>query len=141
MNVKEGLLYSKSHEWVRVEGDKGYVGITDYAQHNMGDIVFVDAPEEGDELDTKEAFGVIESVKAASDVYLPVGGKVVEVNEDVIDDPALINSNPYDSWVIAIEIQDKDSLDNLLSSKDYEAYLNEVMDESSKEDWYVSIYT
>ena len=134
MNVKEGLLYSKSHEWVRVEGDKGYVGITDYAQHNMGDIVFVDAPEEGDELDTKEAFGVIESVKAASDVYLPVGGKVVEVNEDVIDDPALINSNPYDSWVIAIEIQDKDSLDNLLSSKDYEAYLNEVMDESSKED-------
>ncbi|WP_425447911.1 glycine cleavage system protein GcvH [Dethiothermospora halolimnae] len=137
MNIKKDLLYKQSHEWLKVEDNEAYIGISEYAQNSMGDIVFVDLPDEDDEFKAKEDFAVVESVKAASDLYMPVDGKILEVNEEVMDDPALINSSPYDSWLVKIEIQDKSQLDTLLSGEDYEKYLNEEMDDigyESKED-------
>ncbi|NLK44854.1 MAG: glycine cleavage system protein GcvH [Tissierellia bacterium] len=125
MKVMKDLYYTKDHEWVKVEGDLAFVGIADYAQSNLGDIVYVELPEVDDEFDKEEAFAAVESVKAASDVFMPIGGKVVEVNEELIDDPALLNADAYENWMIKIEIKDKAELDELMTSEEYEKFLAE----------------
>ncbi|MGI6584717.1 MAG: glycine cleavage system protein GcvH [Gracilibacteraceae bacterium] len=122
MEIKSGLLYSKDHEWVRVEGEKAYVGITDYAQHALGEIVYVELPSVGDELNAGDVFSVIESVKAASDSYLPVAGKVLEVNEALSDSPQLVNEDPYGSWIVLVEITDKAGLDDLMNEQEYKEF-------------------
>ena len=122
METKSGLLYSNDHEWVRVEGEKAYIGITDYAQHALGEIVYVELPTVGDELNAGDVFSVVESVKAASDSYLPISGKVLEVNEVLSDSPQLINEDPYGSWITAVEITDKATLDNLMNEQEYKEF-------------------
>ena len=119
--VIEGLYYSESHEYVRVEGDFGYVGITDYAQHALGNVVYVDMPEVDDEVTAGEEFGAVESVKAASDLISPVSGTVVEVNEALEDEPELINQDAFENWIIKVELSDKADLDNLMDAAAYEA--------------------
>lgn len=125
MKVVKGLLYSNDHEWVKVDGEEAYVGISDYAQEHLGDIVYVELPEVDDELAKEDSFAAVESVKAAADVYLPVSGKVIEINEALIDDPALLNSDPYENWIIKVELADKAQLDELMTSEDYEKFLAE----------------
>jgi len=122
----EKLLYTKDHEWVKVEGNTALIGITDHAQKSLGEIVYVELPEIDDELKAEEAFGVIESVKAASDSYMPVSGTIIEVNEDLEDDPTLLNSDPYGTWILKVELSDKGELDSLL---ELEAY-NELCEEA-----------
>lgn len=124
-NVKENLLYTKDHDWVRVEGDKAYIGITNHAQESLGSIVYAEAPEVDDEFAKGEAYGVIESVKAATDINMPVGGTIVEVNEDAVDAPEMFNENPWENWIIAIELADKAELEELLSPEDYQKLLEE----------------
>ena len=121
--VIEGLYYSESHEYVRVEGDYGYVGITDYAQHALGNVVYVDMPEADDEVEAGEDFGAVESVKAASDLYSPVSGTVVEVNEALEDAPELINQDAFANWIIKVELSDKSELDNLMDAAAYEKFV------------------
>ena len=123
MNVPAELLYSKDHEWVKVEGDKAYIGITDYAQHSLGDIVFVELPGEGTDFGMGDTFGVVESVKAASDLYCPVSGKVLEINTTLEDNPELLNSDAYANWIIAIELKDKEELTKLLNAEAYKDIL------------------
>ncbi len=120
--VMEGLYYSESHEYVRVEGNTGFIGISDYAQHALGNVVYVDMPEVDDEVSAGEEFGAVESVKAASDLIAPVTGVVVEVNEALEDQPELINSNAYANWIIKVELSDKSELDNLMDAKAYAAF-------------------
>ena len=120
--VIEGLYYSESHEYVRVEGDYGFIGITDYAQNALGNVVYVDMPEVDDEVAVGEEFGAVESVKAASDLYSPVSGTVVEINEALEDQPELINQDAYENWIIKVELSDKGELDNLMDAKAYEAF-------------------
>ncbi|MGF7400081.1 glycine cleavage system protein GcvH [Thermoanaerobacterium thermosaccharolyticum] len=124
MRIQEGLYYSKNHEWVKVEGDKAYVGITDYAQHSLGDIVYAELPDVDTILNAGDTLGTVESVKAASDVYCPISGKVVEVNQSVADDPSLLNSDPYENWMICIEMNDKGELDQLMSPEEYSDFCN-----------------
>ena len=121
--VIEGLYYSESHEYVRVEGDYGYVGITEYAQHALGNVVYVDMPEVDDEVEAGEDFGAVESVKAASDLYSPVSGTVVEVNEALEDAPELINQDAFANWIIKVELSDKSELDNLMDAAAYEKFV------------------
>ena len=121
--VIEGLYYSESHEYVRVEGDYGYVGITDYAQHALGNVVYVDMPEVDDEVEAGEDFGAVESGKAASDLYAPVSGTVVEVNEALEDAPELINQDAFANWIIKVELSDKSELDNLMDAAAYEKFV------------------
>ena len=118
--VIEGLYYSESHEYVRVEGEYGYVGISDYAQHALGNIVYVDMPEVDDEVVAGEDFGAVESVKAASDLISPVSGTVVEVNEALEDEPELVNKDAFENWIIKVELSDKAELDNLMDAAAYE---------------------
>ena len=120
--VIEGLYYSESHEYVRVEGDYGFIGITDYAQNALGNVVYVDMPEVDDEVAVGEEFGAVESVKAASDLYSPVSGTVVEINEALEDTPELINQDAYENWIIKVELSDKAELDNLMDAKAYAAF-------------------
>ena len=120
--VIEGLYYSESHEYVRVEGDFAFVGITDYAQHALGNIVYVDMPDVDDEVTAEEDFGAVESVKAASDLISPVSGTVVEVNEALEDQPELINQDAFENWIIKVELTDKGELDNLMNAAAYEAF-------------------
>ncbi len=123
MSVPEELQYTRSHEWVRTEGDTATVGITDYAQDELGDIVFVELPEEGATFDAGDSFGAVESVKAVSDLYTPVGGEVVEVNEALNDSPEKINEDPYgEGWIIKLRVSDEG---DLLSASDYEQFLEE----------------
>ena len=119
--VIEGLYYSESHEYVRVEGDFGFVGITDYAQHALGNVVYVDMPEVDDEVTAGEEFGAVESVKAASDLISPVSGPVVEVNEALEDEPELLNKDAFENWIIKVELTDKTELDKLMDAAAYEA--------------------
>ena len=119
--VIEGLYYSESHEWVKVEGEYAYIGITDFAQHQLGNIVYVDMPEEDDEVTKDEDFGAVESVKAASDLLSPVSGTVVEINEKLSDEPELINQDPYENWIMKVKLSDTSELDGLMDSKAYEA--------------------
>lgn len=124
MKVPEDLRYTEEHEWARVEGNLVRVGITDYAQHQLGDVVYVELPEKGDIFGFMEPFGVIESVKAASDLYAPVAGTVVEVNTELEDAPELVNENPYgDGWMIVIEPDDISDVENLLSPAEYAALI------------------
>ena len=120
--VIEGLFYSESHEYVKVEGNVGYIGISDYAQHALGNVVYVDMPDVDDEIEAGEEFGAVESVKAASDLFAPVSGKVIEVNEALDDQPELINQDPYENWIIKVELSDKSQLDELMDAKAYAAF-------------------
>ena len=120
--VLEGLYYSESHEYVRVEGDFGYIGITDYAQNALGNVVYVDMPDVDDEVNAGEEFGAVESVKAASDLMSPVTGVVVEVNEALDDQPELVNADTYENWIIKVSLADKSELDNLMDAKTYAAF-------------------
>jgi glycine cleavage system H protein len=120
--VIEGLYYSESHEYVRVEGDFGFIGITDYAQHELGNVVYVDMPEVDDEVEAGAEFGAVESVKAASDLNAPVSGTVVEVNEALEDEPELLNQDAFENWIIKVELTDKAELDNLMSAEEYEEF-------------------
>ena len=120
--VIEGLYYSESHEYVRVEGDFGFIGITDYAQNALGNVVYVDMPDVDDEVEAGEEFGAVESVKAASDLYSPVSGTVVEVNEALEDQPELVNQDAFANWIIKVELSDKSELDALMDAKAYVAF-------------------
>lgn len=120
--VIEGLYYSESHEYVKVEGDEAYVGITDYAQESLGNIVYVDMPEVDDEFAAEDDFGAVESVKAASDLVSPVSGTVVEVNEALEDQPELINQDAFGNWIMKVKLSDKSELDSLMDDKAYEEF-------------------
>lgn len=121
--VIEGMKYTKDHEWVKVEGNMATIGIADYAQHALGDIVYVELPSVGKELKAGSTFAVVESVKAASDIYMPIGGKVTETNEAVVDDPSLLNQDAYGNWMIRIEVTNPADLDALMDSAAYTEYL------------------
>lgn len=124
-NVPTELKYSKDHEWCRLDGEYAYVGITDFAQGELGDIVFVDVPTVGETLAAGEVFGTIEAVKTVSDAFLPVGGEVVEMNEAVDADPSLVNKDPYgEGWMVKVKVSDASELDGLLSAGEYEALIN-----------------
>lgn len=126
MNIPAELKYSKDHEWVKVEGDRVTIGITDFAQESLGDIVFVELPSVGDTVEAEETFGVVESVKTASDLYAPVSGEVVEVNDEPVDSPEAVNQDPYGKgWMIVLEISDPSQLDNLMSADEYKAMVEE----------------
>lgn len=122
--VIEGLYYAESHEYVKVEGEYGYVGITDYAQNALGNVVYVDMPDVDDEVKAGEDFGAVESVKAASDLISPVSGTVVEVNEALNDSPELVNKDPFGNWIIKVQLSDKSELDSLMDAKAYEEHCN-----------------
>ncbi len=121
-NIPENLKYTKEHEWIRVkDNDTAIIGITDYAQENLGDVTFVELPEVDQSFDIGESFGVVESVKTASDLYLPVSGSIVEINQSIEDTPENINTDPYgDGWLIKIKISNLTDLENLLSASDYQ---------------------
>lgn len=121
MSVEKGLLYSKSHEWVKEEGGKFVVGITDFAQSELGDLVFVNLPEEGDEVVVGESFADVESVKAVSDVLSPLSGVVSAINEDILDAPESINSAPYEAWFV--KVKDVSDKEELLTAEEYEEFL------------------
>ena len=121
-NIIEGLYYSESHEYVKVEGNIGYIGISDYAQHALGNVVYVDMPDVDDEVEAGSEFGAVESVKAASDLIAPVSGVVVEVNEALDDQPELINQDSYGNWIIKVELSNKEELDNLMDAAAYTAF-------------------
>ena len=122
MSGLKKLLYSEDHEWVKLDGNKAYVGISDYAQHSLGDIVFVELPEVDAKFTSGDVFGVIESVKAASDMVIPLSGKVLEVNENIVDNPVLVNENCYESWMILIEITNMEQLNKLMNEEQYNEY-------------------
>ncbi len=126
MKLEQGVMYSKSHEWVKEEGDEIVIGLTDYAQSELGDLVFVNLPEEGDEINMGESFADVESVKAVSDVYSPVTGVVSEINEELLDSPEMINESPYEAWFV--KVKDISEKEELLSAGEYEAFV-----ESQKE--------
>ncbi|MFS8652271.1 MAG: glycine cleavage system protein GcvH [Caldibacillus sp.] len=126
MNIPKELRYSEEHEWVKVEGNLVRIGITDFAQEELGDIVFVELPEVGTELAANEPFGSVESVKTVSELYAPVSGKVVEVNEALEDSPELVNESPYEeAWMIVLEASDLSEVDKLLTAEQYEAMLQD----------------
>jgi len=124
-NIPENLRYSKDHEWVKVDGDVATIGITDYAQHQLGDVVYVDLPRVGDSFGTHESFGSVESVKAVSEVFTPVAGEVTEVNEALNDTPENVNNDPYgEAWMLKIKMENPNEADGMLSAEEYEEYLN-----------------
>lgn len=122
MNVPEDLLYSKEHEWVRIDGSQVQVGITDYAQHSLGDIVFVELPEIDSEIKAMDEAGVVESVKAVSPIYCPLSGKIIAVNEKLENNPELLNSSPYDEWIFTVEITCPEEKSDLLDSAAYQEF-------------------
>ncbi|MCF7741524.1 MAG: glycine cleavage system protein GcvH [Candidatus Marinimicrobia bacterium] len=124
MSVQEGLYYTKEHEWVKVDGETGTIGISDHAQEELGDIVFVELPEEGQEFSQGDAIGTIEAVKTVSDIYTPVSGEVIEANESLEEEAEKINQDPYgEGWIAKIKMSDKDELDDLLTAEEYEDML------------------
>jgi glycine cleavage system H protein len=126
MSTPQGLMFSEEHEWVKVEGVKATVGITAFAQHELGDIVFVELPEVGDEVTADEPFGSVESVKTVSELYAPVSGKIVEINEDLNDSPELVNESPYEkAWMVVIEMSDSSELEKLMNAEQYEEMTKE----------------
>ena len=125
MQFPENLKYTKEHEWVRVEGDVVYIGITDYAQDQLGDIVFIDIPTLDEELEAGEIFGTIEVVKTVSDLFIPISGTVIEVNETLEDQPELVNEDPYgEGWIIKVEPSNQEDFDSLLSAAEYKEIIN-----------------
>ena len=126
-NVPEGLYYSKDHEWLRVEGETGTVGITDHAQHSLGDVVYVELPKTGETFAAHDTFGSVESVKAVSELFLPVAGEVTEVNESLTDEPEKVNSDPYgDGWMLRVKLSNRGEVDSLLSAAEYEDYIGSL---------------
>ena len=123
--IPANLSYTKDHEWTKLEGDTLTVGITDFAQNSLGDIVFVELPEVGDQLEKDQSFGVVESIKSVSDLYAPMTGEVMEVNEELNDKPELCNESPYDAWMIKLKVEDKSQLEQLLSAEDYQKHCEE----------------
>ena len=122
-NVPEDLHYSKDHEWVRVEGDQAIIGITDYAQNSLGDVVYVELPKTGDEFAANESFGSVESVKAVSEVFTPIAGKVVKVNETLADEPEKVNSDPYGAgWMVYLKMANAGEVDSMLTAAEYEDF-------------------
>ena len=127
MEFPSGLRYTKEHEWIRVEGDQAYVGITDYAQQELGDVVYVELPDAGGAVRYMEPFGVVESVKAVSDLFSPVTGAVNQVNEELFNRPELVNSDPYgQGWMLLVQIGDPVQLDTLMTAEQYQAYLRQA---------------
>jgi len=125
MNIPEKLKYTKDHEWIKIEGDTAIIGITDFAQHELGDIVFVEVDTVGESLDKEETFGSIEAVKTVSDLFMPVGGEVLEFNEQLEDTPDIINKDPYEEgWIIKVKIADTAELEDLLSAEDYKGLID-----------------
>ncbi|MEN6327135.1 MAG: glycine cleavage system protein GcvH [Syntrophomonas sp.] len=122
MNIPENLLYTDEHEWISVEGSLGRVGISDYAQHHLGDIVYVELPEVGEKVDAREAIGVIESVKAVASMFSPAEGSVLEVNEELESAPELLNEDCYANWIAVIELTDKSDLEKLMDAQAYAAF-------------------
>jgi len=128
MTVPQDLRYSKEHEWVRLEGDVATIGITQFAQEQLGDVVFVELPEKGATIRQFSSLGVVESVKAASDIYSPISGEVLERNVKVIEKPELVNQKPYeDGWMLKVKLADKGELQKLLSADDYRSHIGETM--------------
>ncbi|WNF22430.1 glycine cleavage system protein GcvH [Mesobacillus jeotgali] len=126
MSIPNELRYSKEHEWVKVEGEKVRIGITDFAQSELGDIVFVELPEVGDEISLDQPFGSVESVKTVSELYAPVSGKVVEINEELNDSPEFVNESPYEkAWMITVELSDNSEVENLMTAEQYEEMIKE----------------
>ena len=125
MKVEKGLYYTEDHEWLRVEDEFGYVGLSDFAQHQLGDIVYIELPDVDDEFDKEEAFGSIESVKTAADLNMPVGGVVVEVNEELNDAPESVNDDAFGSWIIKIKINDESEIEELMGDSEYEDFVSE----------------
>ena len=123
--IGEGLYYAESHEYVKIEGEYGYVGITDYAQHELGNVVYVDMPDVDDEVEAGSDFGAVESVKAASDLISPVSGVVVEINEALADEPELVNADPYANWIIKVKLSDASEVENLMDAEAYKAAIGE----------------
>ncbi len=124
-NIPDNLRYSKDHEWVAVDGDIATVGITDYAQHALGDVVYIDMPRVGDTLNSHEAFGSVESVKAVSEIFIPIAGEITEVHESLNDTPEAVNNDPYsDGWMIKIKMDNPGDADAMLSAAEYEEYLS-----------------
>ena len=123
--ILEGLRYAESHEYVKIEGEYGYVGITDYAQHELGNVVYVDMPDVDDEVEAGADFGAVESVKAASDLISPVSGTVVEVNEALADQPELVNADPYANWIIKVQLSDPSEVEKLMDAEAYKAAIGE----------------
>jgi glycine cleavage system H protein len=122
-NVPEDLHYSKDHEWIRVEGDIGTIGITDHAQHSLGDVVYVELPKVGETFSAHESFGSVESVKAVSEIFTPVGGEITETNESLQDEPEKVNTDPYgDAWMIRIRMSNPGEVDSLLNAAEYEDF-------------------
>lgn len=127
MNIPDDLKYTKDHEWVRIDGNTITVGITDHAQEQLGDIVYAELPEEGESVSKEEAFGVLESVKAVSDCYAPVSGKVLEINNVLTENPETVNEDPYgDGWMVKIEASNPSELEGLMDKNGYAAFLKEV---------------
>lgn len=124
MKLIKELLYTKEHEWIKVEENKAYIGITDYAQTSLGSIVFVELPEEDSEFNAGDNFATVESVKAAADIYIPISGRILSINEEIVDDPSLVNKDPYENWMVLIEISNEDELSSLLKAEEYEAICN-----------------
>lgn len=124
MKLDRGCKYSEEHEWIRVEGDEGVIGISDYAQDQLSDVVYVELPEVGDTFDQEEIFATVESVKAASDIYMPVGGEILEINEELEDAPELVNEDPFGAaWLVRIAIADPEELEDLMDADGYKAYV------------------
>ena len=127
MNIPDNLFYTKEHEWVLIEGNKGKIGITDYAQSHLGDITYIELPEEGKELKQFEALASVESVKAASDIYTPMSGKVLQLNGELNSSPESINKAPYEGgWIAILEIKDESEKNNLMDSRKYRKYVEEL---------------
>ena len=126
-NVPEGLFYSKDHEWLRVEGETGTVGITDHAQGSLGDVVYVELPKAGETFAAHDTFGSVESVKAVSELFLPAGGEVTEVNESLNDEPETVNNDPYgEGWMLRVRLSNRGEVDSLLSAAEYEDYIGSL---------------
>jgi glycine cleavage system H protein len=122
-NVPEDLHYSKDHEWVRVEGDQAIIGVTDYAQNSLGDVVYVELPKAGDKFAASEPFGSVESVKAVSEVFTPIAGAITSINESLADEPEKVNSDPYgDGWMIRLKMDNPGEVDSLLTAAEYEDF-------------------
>jgi glycine cleavage system H protein len=126
MNIPEGLKYTKDHEWIKVIGNEAVIGITDFAQGELGDIVYVEIETEGEELEQGDVFGTVEAVKTVSDLFMPVSGKVIAINDELESSPEIVNSDPYEKgWMIKIEISDQDSLEKTLSAEDYKQLISQ----------------
>ncbi len=125
MNIPDNMKYTKDHEWIRIEADEAYVGITDYAQNELGDIVFIEIETEGDHLEKEEIFGTIEAVKTVSDLFMPVSGKVVGINDKLEDNPEIVNKDPYgEGWLIKVSVDDVNTANDLLDAEAYKKMIN-----------------